>query len=321
MRDDVEVDVGDDCALTRVPPGFSLAVTVDTLVSGVHFFPDCDPQALGHKALAVSLSDLAAAGAQPAWATLALTLPNADAAWIEAFARGLHDLASQFALRLIGGDLTRGPLSITIQAMGLVRTGTALGRGGARPGDQILVSGEIGDAALALELLRKQRDSRADTGEIPDALRARLERPTPRVALGGGLRGLASSAIDISDGLLADLGHLLEANNLGAEVQLTALPLSRPVAAWITNQRDWALPLTGGDDYELCFTVPKLKLPTVLALADGLDCPVTVIGRITERPGLQLEYPDGRILKADDLVHCRAGYDHFRELPRNHSHD
>ncbi|WP_082806144.1 thiamine-phosphate kinase [Marichromatium gracile] len=295
-REDVLLGVGDDCALLRVPPGQSLAVSLDTLVAGVHFFPDCDPHALGHKTLAVSLSDLAAMGAEPAWATLALTLPASDPAWLAAFAAGLGELARAHGVRLVGGDTTRGPLTITLQLQGLVPPEAALRRDGACAGDRIWVSGTLGDAALALAELQAGRD--------PDAaLRARLERPTPRVALGRGLRGIASAAIDLSDGLVADLGHVLAASGVGAELRLGALPLGEAVAA----RADWSLALAGGDDYELCFCAPPGRDGEILALGQRLGCRLTPIGTIRgDDDTLRCLLPDGTVLNP-----TRRGYDHF----------
>lgn len=302
-REDVIVDVGDDCALLRIPEGFDLAVSVDTLVSGVHFFADCDAEALGHKALAVSLSDLAAVGAQPSWATLALTLPQADAAWLQRFARGFAALGRAHGLRLVGGDLTRGPLSITVQVQGLVEVGRMLRRGGARPGELIMVSGYLGDAGLALRWLQ---GGEAPTGDLPAHLRCRLERPTPRVELGRALCGLASAAIDLSDGLSADLGHLLESSGCGGELQLGQLPLSPEVRAAVHRGDAWELPLCSGDDYELCFTLPAQRRPAAEALARDLDCPVSVIGKTTEDPVVRYLTDDGR-----QWSPRHPGFDHF----------
>ncbi len=221
-RTDVDLGVGDDCALLEVPAGQQLAISIDTLAAGTHFLPDCDPESLGHKSLAVGLSDLAAMGAEPAWATLALTLPDHDPGWIAAFSRGFAALAGAHGVSLVGGDTTRGPLSVTVQVHGLVPAGRAIRRSGAAPGDRVYVSGTLGDAGLALR--------RILSGEPVDPVaRARLERPTPRVALGLALRGVASAMIDVSDGLAADLGHILAASGVGAEIDLTALPLSAAV--------------------------------------------------------------------------------------------
>ncbi len=294
--------VGDDCALLRVPPGQELAVSIDTLVAGVHFLPDCDPQSLGHKALAVSLSDLAAMGAEPAWATLALTLP-ADLPrdrpdWLPGFCRGLDGLARAHGVALVGGDTTSGPLALSIQVHGLVPSGQAVRRSGAAPGDLVCVSGTLGDAGLALRGVLAG-------ASVPEPLRRRLDWPQPRVALGLALRGLATAMIDCSDGLAADLGHILAASGAsgaGAELDLAALPLSAEVAAI----GDWSLPLASGDDYELCFTLPPTQVQALTGLAEAGGVPVTVIGRIEPAPGLRLRRPDGTLHTLG-----RSGYDHF----------
>jgi len=302
-RADVALGVGDDCALLRVPQGYELAAGIDTLVAGVHFFPDCDPEGLGHKSLAVGLSDLAAMGAEPAWATLALTLPDADAAWLDAFSLGFARLARRHGVALVGGDMTRGPLTITVQVQGLVPTATAILRRGARPGDLICVSGTLGDAGLALRLL--------DAGEsVSEFLRGRLERPTPRVELGRALRGTATAMIDLSDGLAADLGHILAASGVGAELRLPDLPLSRAVSERLAADPDWGLPLAAGDDYELCFCVPERKRARITALAERLDIRIQAIGRVRPEAGLRCLLEDGSIR---ELIRDQgqSGYDHF----------
>lgn len=298
-RDDVLIDVGDDCALLHVPKDRQLAVSIDTLIGGVHFFTDCDPEAIGHKALAVGLSDLAAAGAEPAWATLALTVPEADEHWLAAFARGFASLAAEQDVRLVGGDLTRGPLSITVQVHGFVPVDHALRRSGAKPGDLVCVSGALGDAGLALAHLAR--------GEpVDDYLRRRLERPTPRVALGEVLRGVATSAIDLSDGLLSDLGHILDASGCGARIELDRLPLADQVAGAVAASGDWMFPLASGDDYELCFTVPAWHAGELAILSAAAGCPLTQIGEIDAKPGLRCVLADGRPWQAPG-----SGYDHF----------
>lgn len=279
-RDDVRVDVGDDCALVDVPNDRELALSIDTLVAGVHFLPETDPEGLGHKALAVSLSDLAAVGAEPAWATLALTMPTPDRDWLQAFAKGFDALATQEEVQLIGGDLTRGPLCISVQAQGFVPTGHLLSRAGAGPGDLVCVSGALGDAGLALRHLK--RGERLD-----DYLRQRLERPTPRIALGEVLRGVATAAIDLSDGLAADLGHLLDASGCGARIELSRLPLSDQVASAVADGNDWHLPLCSGDDYELCFTLRPDHLGELKVLAAAASCPLRMIGEIEAQPGIR----------------------------------
>lgn len=301
-RDDVPLGVGDDCALLAVPAGQQLAVSMDTLVEGRHFSPGDDPEALGHKCLAVNLSDLAAMGAEPAWVTLALTLPEANPDWLAAFARGFGTLARAHGLQLVGGDTTRGPLSITVQVHGFVPPGRALRRDGAAVGDLIYVTGTLGDAGLALRAAQGQPVA-------PDALaflRDRLHRPTPRVAAGLALRGLASAAIDLSDGLASDLGHICERSGLGASLQIDRLPLSPGVAAYLAETADWALPLSAGDDYELCITVPAERRAELEALAATWSCGLHWIGVMEQRPGLRVVLPDGR--ETDEIP---TGYDHF----------
>jgi thiamine-monophosphate kinase len=298
-RSDVSTGVGDDCALLCVPPGSELAVSIDTLVSGVHFLADCDPEGLGHKCLAVGLSDLAAMGAEPAWATLALTIPRADEAWLSAFSRGFADLAEAHGVELVGGDTTRGPLTISVQVHGLVPQGQALRRSGARPGDLVCVSGTLGDAGLALRLLNAAEP-------VPAFLRRRLERPEPRVTLGLALRGIASAMIDLSDGLAADLGHILEASGVGAAIQLAYLPVSPEVREGLASGPDWTLPLASGDDYELCFCIPERHRAQILALEERLDIRIAVVGLVTPGNGLRCLLEDGSTWQSD-----ASGYDHF----------
>lgn len=294
-RADVSLGVGDDGALLSVPPGQVLVATLDTLVSGVHFLPNVDPEALGHKALAVNLSDLAAMGAEPAWASLGLTLPAADPDWLSGFSRGLCDLARRFGVQLVGGDTTHGPLCLSLQLQGFVPAGAALLRSGARAGDRLFVTGTLGDAGLALRTLLR--------GEEPATeLRARLERPEPRLAVGLGLRGIASAAIDLSDGLVADLGHLLTASGVAAEVLLGELPRSPAVAA----QGDWDLVIGSGDDYELCFSVPPDRLAALHRRAADWDVPIREIGRVVTGQGLRWIGPDGQPWRPGV-----AGYEHF----------
>jgi thiamine-monophosphate kinase len=302
-RDDVVLGVGDDAALLRAPAGTELAVTLDTLIEGVHFLPGTDPESLGYKALAVNLSDLAAMGAEAAWVTLSLSLPSSDTDWVAAFSQGFCALAREFDVRLVGGDTTRGPLAISVSAKGLVPAGQALRRRGAQCGDLIFVTGTLGDAALGLKVLLEQV-----TVDDPDYLRHRLERPQPRLAVGQALRGLATSAIDISDGLAADLGHILSAGGVGAVVELERLPCSRSVTAYLERTGDWSLPLSGGDDYELCFTLPSAKLAAMESFARIFPCSVTRIGEIVHEPGLHLRGP---VAEEFHLEH--TGYDHFAD--------
>ncbi|MVF20335.1 thiamine-phosphate kinase [Methylocaldum sp.] len=291
--------VGDDCALLRVEEGEDLAVTADTLVEGVHFLSDVDPESLGHKVLAVNLSDLAAMGAKPKWVVLALTLPHADAAWLQSFAKGFFALAERYGVELIGGDTTRGPLTITVQALGLTPRDGALRRSGARPGDLIYLTGELGAAGLGL----KMRQGR--TGIEDQTAIAHLERPEPRVDIGLKLRGLANSGIDVSDGLAADLGHILEASGVGATLAWERLPLPDGVRRYIEETGDWRMPLSAGDDYELCFTVPpgnREKLERCLTTG---GFPFALIGQIEPQTGLRL-FKDGRSIELS-----QDGYQHF----------
>ena len=302
--------VGDDCALLSPRPGMQLAVSSDMLVEGRHFFPDVDPEALGHKALAVNLSDLAACGAEPLAFTLALALPHADDAWLAAFAKGLFALADAHGCELVGGDTTRGPLNICITVFGEVPTGQALLRSGAKVGDDIYVSGHLGDARLALEALQGHI---ALPPEALAAARLRLEQPTPRVALGLALRGVASSALDVSDGLLGDLGHILRASGTGACIDTSITMNLIAVSAYSISTRgqiDTELlhqcTLAGGDDYELAFTAPVARRAAVAAAAQASGTPVTRIGRIEAEPGLRLVDALGQ-----PVARRYASIDHF----------
>jgi thiamine-monophosphate kinase len=316
--------VGDDCALLQSAPGMHMAISTDMLVSGRHFFPDVDPRTLGHKALAVNLSDLAACGAKPVAFTLALALPDADPAWLEPFSQGLLALADRHGCELIGGDTTQGPLNICITVFGEVPQGQALLRSGAQAGDDIYASGTLGDASLALAQLLQEREGKvAHDGRLPlcaadlALARMRLEQPTPRVALGMALRGIASAAADISDGLLGDLGHILERSGLGATLD-TALTFGLLGAHHYSAQsaallgapalRSTVLQhvLSGGDDYELVFTAAASQRSAVQAAALASHTPVTRIGRIDSTPGLRLLDAQGQ-----PLDHHFRSFDHF----------
>lgn len=293
--------VGDDAALVRGGHGMDLAVATDMLVAGRHFLLDTDPRRLGHKALAVNLSDLAAMGAQPRWALLALALPEADEAWLAAFAEGFLGLARSHGVELVGGDTTHGPLNVCVTVLGEVPDGAALRRDGARPGDDIWVSGTLGDGALALANLRQQAALAPHEAAL---VLPRLETPEPRVALGIALRGIAHSAIDISDGLAADLGHILERSGLAATVEAARLPLSEPLRARPGDALGWAL--AGGDDYELCFTAPPGVREVVEALGRDLGVALTRIGCTAAGAGLTVLDGAGRPLQL-----TRTGFDHF----------
>lgn len=305
-RDDVRLGIGDDAAVLAVPAGQELAVAIDTLVEGVHFPRGTAAADIGWKALAVNLSDLAAMGANPAWALLALTLPDADAAFVEGFSEGFAKLAQSHRLALVGGDTTRGPLSISVAVHGFVPPGKALVRSGARVGDAVLVTGTLGDAAAGLHALQQPlRDDDTRAG-LRDFLIERLNRPTPRLAAGAALRGQASACIDISDGLLADLGHVCAASGVGAEIDAALLPRSPALMALYDEAGAAQFALSGGDDYELCFTVPAQRLADVQADLSRLGCGATRIGRIVEGAGVRVRGAGGEWLATD-----RAGWEHF----------
>lgn len=294
---------GDDAALLRVRAGMELAVSTDMLVGGRHFLEDASAASIGHKALAVNLSDMAAMGATPRWVTLSIALPRSDERWVAEFARGFLALAAEHDVDLIGGDTTRGPLNICVQIMGEVPSGQSLRRDGARAGDLVWVSGCVGEAALALT-------SRLEAYALPPALHtrgaARLDTPQPRVALGQALRGVASAAIDVSDGLVADVGHIAERSGVGAVIDWPAVP----IAPELVSQRDAPkvreCALAGGDDYELCFTSAPAQRGRVQQIARALDLQLTEIGRMEAGHGV-------RVLDANGvpLALARAGFDHF----------
>jgi thiamine-monophosphate kinase len=295
----VVLGIGDDAAICEVPAGMQLVISTDTMVAGVHFPNDTAPADIGYKALAVNLSDMAAMGAAPAWFSLAVSIPEMDMDWLQAFAHGAFELANEHTVALIGGDTTRGPLSITVTVHGFVPSGSALRRDAAKPGDDIWVTGSLGDAAAALQQIGSAMQSMK--------LRHRLNRPTPRVAAGMAIRGLANVAIDVSDGLAQDLGHILAASGLGAELELGRLPVSSSLLEFHpADTARWQLQLSGGDDYELCFTAaPKNAFAIEQALA---ECGVSasVIGHTTEQPGLRYLTPDGK-----PFALARTGFQHF----------
>jgi thiamine-monophosphate kinase len=301
-RDRIALGVGDDCALLAPAPGQQLAVSTDMLLEGRHFLSTVPPERLGHKALAVNLSDLAACGAEPLAFTLALALPRADEAFLAPFARGLFELADAHGIELVGGDTTAGPLAICITVLGQVPAGQALLRSGARAGDQLWVSGTLGDARLALEAFRGRVALDGDGFEVA---RRAMERPEPRVALGLALRGLATSAIDLSDGLAGDLGHVLAASGTGARIDVDALPRSALLARQPREVQLECL-LAGGDDYELLFTAPAALHDAVRAAGARAGVALTRVGTIEAAPGLRLVDADGRALAARF-----AGFDHF----------
>ncbi|MGN7724220.1 thiamine-phosphate kinase [Luteimonas sp. 22616] len=299
VRDDVVLGIGDDAAILDVPAGRRLVVAMDTLNTGVHFPDDTAPADIGWKALAVNLSDLAAMGAQPAWCTLSLSLPASDAGWIDGFLDGFLALAALHDVALVGGDTTRGPLSVCVTAHGFVAPDCALRRDAARVGDDVWITGALGDAAGAL--------TQWHAGDERDpVLRARLERPTPRVAAGLALVGLANAAVDVSDGLLADLGHVCMASGVGAEIELDALPVSPALATAFDAARRRILQCTGGDDYELCFTAARRHREALTAIVGNGDVVMTRIGRIV--PGNAVVAFDG---DGNPWQPPRRGFDHF----------
>jgi thiamine-monophosphate kinase len=299
----VALGIGDDCALLTLPPGEQLAISTDTLVVGVHFPDVCDPFLLGQRALGVSASDLAAMGATPLAFTLALTLPEVSADWLQAFAHGLNHMAQHCGLQLVGGDTTRGPLSLTVTVFGRVPAGQALTRSGARSGDLLCVGGPLGDAAGALALVLNQRTAEASTAQ---ALLARYWSPEPQFSLGLALRGKASAALDISDGLLADCGHIALASKVRLLVEQQKLPMSEHLLAFTGLQAAREAALSGGDDYLLAFTLPPEHLQGLL----DAGLPIHVIGRVEAGEGVALIDDKGH-----DIPVLARGYQHFRETP------
>lgn len=303
-RLDVETGIGDDCALLTVPDKQTLAISTDTLVSGVHFLADIDPGDLARKALAVNLSDLAAMGADPAWLTLALTLPSVDEAWLQAFSDSLFTQLNYYNMQLIGGDTTRGPLSITLGIHGFVPEGRALKRSGAKPGDWIYVTGTPGDSAAGLAIL--QRRLAVASQEDADYLVKRHLDPTPRLLFGQALRGLASAAIDLSDGLISDLGHILHASGCGARIDLDTMPLSGAVTRHVAADLALRWSLSGGEDYELCFTVPELNRGALEVAVSHLNITWTCIGQIcADSEGMTF------LREGKPVTLVWKGYDHF----------
>jgi len=303
QRDGVELGIGDDAALLRTGAGL-MAACCDTLVEDIHFPGDIPPEALGHRVLAVNLSDLAAVGARPAWALLSLTLPEQDAQWLERFSAGFKALADRHGVALVGGDTTHGPLSVSVTALGAVPGDHGLRRGGARPGDGVWVTGTLGDAALGLELWLERDEATPLTGD-PAYLAGRLFRPEPRVAAGEALLGRASAAIDVSDGMAGDLSRILRESGVGATLELEALPRSQ---AFIDERGELRHLLHGGDDYELCFTLPAEREEEMDCLREHAATPVTRIGTVEETPGLRGVDAGGVVCALDP-----GGYDHFAE--------
>jgi thiamine-monophosphate kinase len=291
-RPTTQLGIGDDCALLRIPDGYELAVTTDTMVEGVHFFAGTDPAELGHKLLAVNLSDLASMGAEPVAVTLALTLPTADEQWLAGFSSGFMQLAQRYHVDLIGGDTTSGPLTLTVQAMGIVPQKKALLRSGARAGDLIYVTGQPGNAGLGLRI------KQGYLCENPTEALQRFNQPEPRIQQGLQIRDFATACIDISDGVAQDLGHVLSLSNVGACLIWDNIPLANPVKQYIKETGDWLMPLTAGDDYELCFTIPPNDSMKVSS-----SC--TCIGVIEQEQGLRINR-DGQIQTLQ-----AKGFEHF----------
>lgn len=300
-REDIVLGIGDDAALLRVPGNCELVLTTDALIEGVHFLPGAPARALGHRALAVNLSDIAAMGASPSWALLSLNLPMADEAWLREFAAGFGALARSHDVALVGGNLSRGALSITVELAGLVPSGQALRRDGARAGDELYLSGSVGDAACGLELLRGEVTVPAAEAAY---LQRRFEYPTPRVALGQALRGIASACIDISDGVYIDASRLLAASGCGAKLEIERLPVSEPLRRALGEQ-SWRTALCGGEDYELCFTAPPAQAAAVVATAARTGQAVTRIGALYPGTGLTLTAA-GSVMQFSP-----SGFDHF----------
>jgi thiamine-monophosphate kinase len=301
-RGDVALGIGDDAALLRVPPGVELVLTTDALIEGGHFLPGAPANSLGHRALAVNLSDIAAMGADPAWALLSLNMPSVDQCWLRDFVTGFGALAARHNVALVGGNLGRGPLSITVELAGLVPTGKALRRDRARPGDWLYVSGNVGDAAQGL----LQPLAAAELSSDAHYLRKRLEYPTPRVELGCALRDIASACIDVSDGLYVDAQRLLRASGCGAELQIGQLPMSDPLRRSLGEQA-WKTALRGGEDYELCFSAAPQFKDRIDELAARTGQPIACIGRLRRESGITLKSGDSV------MQFSPSGWDHFSD--------
>lgn len=302
LRNDVALGIGDDCALLSPPHGQLLAITTDTLVENIHFFPHACAKSLGHKVVAVSLSDLAACGAEPAWATLSLTLPSIDVQWLDKFSATFLRVLQQYRVQLVGGNTTRGPLSITTQLIGFVPQTLALRRDNAQPGDDIYVTGTLGDAGIALSCLKHIHPLSA---QALAQIQHRLDYPIPRVKAGLVIRDKIHAAIDISDGLAADLGHILAQSQVGATVYLAELPLSS-ILQQLPKTTAWQAALTAGEDYELCFTAAPTQRTAIEAALTNIGCPCQRVGTIELAPGLRVRYPDGQPFPLQ-----QRGFTHF----------
>ncbi len=290
---ETRLGIGDDAALLQLPEGHQLVVSIDTMVEGVHFLRRTDPAALGHKLMAVNLSDLAAMGAEPRWATLALTLPENDPEWLQQFSRGLFTLADRYKVDLVGGDTTRGPLTLTLQIHGIVPEGKVITRSGAQPGDLIGVTGSLGTAGYALQKLQQ--------GEAAEGIRHCLEKPTPQIEVGLQLRGHATAMVDLSDGLLADLGHITQRSGVGAQLNLSAIPID-PALSYLDRAQQLEFALTAGDDYQLCFIFPEQLKARVEEQLRKVGCEWSVVGKIREGSG---------ILWDEEWQPATEGFQHF----------
>ena len=309
--DTVTLGIGDDCALIKPLANEEIAITSDMLVEGRHFFANANPEQLGHKALAVNLSDLAAMGAKPMGFTLSIALPEVNSNWLEAFSKGLFEIAQRYSCPLIGGDTTAGPLTISITAFGSIPVGKAIRRSGATADDDIWISGAVGDARLALAALRHEINLSNDD---LSAIEHRMHQPTPRIELGAGLRELASAALDVSDGLLGDLKHILNQSQVDAEINLNKLPKSVTLQKQsIEIQNQFAA--CGGDDYELCFTAPKIQRGAIDQLSKTLNLPLTRIGQITPKknsaPKISIMDASGKLLSDEEASSLLESFDHF----------
>lgn len=303
-RKDVGLGIGDDCALLNVPHDQRLAVCMDTLISGVHFSPKTPAEDIAYKAAAVNLSDLAAMGAEPAWLSLSLTMPDVHEKWLQAFSNGLFHILNEFNMQLVGGDITRGPLAITAQAHGFIPPNTAITRAGASKDDLIYVTGDLGAARLALDIIHHDLQVSASDNKI---LMRYLNRPVPRISEGLHLRSIATAAIDLSDGLLIDLTRILNFSHCGATVTVDDLPVNKILPEYLSENKAQEYALAGGDDYELCFTVAPDNEDTLLAAFSELDTPITKIGVIEKRPGLRLVDRQGNVVETP----TKSGYQHF----------
>lgn len=301
-RKDVVLGIGDDCALLNVPEGQSLAVSMDTLIEGVHFLHDTAAADVATKAMAVNLSDLAAMGAEPAWVTLSLSIPKVDLGWLQSFSDTLHELLVHYGLQVVGGDTTKGPLSLTLQVHGFVPAQFALRRQGAQPGDLVCVTGPLGDAALGLQVAQHRLSAQ---GEAREHLLSRYYRPKARVAAGIALRGRASAAIDVSDGLVQDLGHICKASSVGAVINADDVPVSEAARRVTSEDRAIESALTGGDDYELCFTVSEDNFRKVQNALESVGVACYSVGRITGKSGVRV------MRNGEPLELSRGGFDHF----------